>query len=43
LIKGSLVLAADDPAALARVYGALLLVEPLPGNAEIIRRNVELG
>ena len=31
LIKGSLVLAADDPAALARFYGALLNVEPLPG------------
>ena len=31
LIKGSLVLAADDPAALARFYGALLHVEPQPG------------
>jgi hypothetical protein len=31
LIKGSLVLAADDPAALARFYGALLHVEPLLG------------
>ena len=31
LIKGSLVLAADDPAALARFYGALLNVEPQPG------------
>ena len=30
-ITGSLVLAADDPAALARFYGALLHVEPLPG------------
>ena len=30
-ITGSLVLAADDPAALARFYGALLNVEPLPG------------
>ena len=30
-IAGSLVLAADDPAALARFYGALLNVEPQPG------------
>ena len=30
-ITGSLVLAADDPAALARFYGALLNVEPQPG------------
>jgi hypothetical protein len=30
-ITSSLVLAADDPAALARFYGALLNVEPLPG------------
>lgn len=30
-ITSSLVLAADDPAALARFYGALLHVEPLPG------------
>jgi hypothetical protein len=30
-ITGSLVLAADDPAALARFYGALLNVEPLHG------------
>jgi hypothetical protein len=30
-ITGSLVLAADDPAALARFYGALLPVEPQPG------------
>ena len=30
-ITGSLVLAADDPAALARFYGALLHVEQLPG------------
>jgi hypothetical protein len=30
-ITGSLVLAADDPIALARFYGALLQVEPLPG------------
>ena len=30
-ITGSLVLAADDPAALARFYGALLHVEPQPG------------
>jgi hypothetical protein len=30
-ITGSLVLAADDPAALAWFYGALLNVEPLPG------------
>jgi hypothetical protein len=28
---GSIVLAADDPAALARFYGALLNVEPQPG------------
>ena len=31
LIKGSLVLAADDPAALTLFYGALLKVEPQPG------------
>jgi hypothetical protein len=31
LIKGSLVLAAADPADLARFYGALLDVEPQPG------------
>ncbi|MEY4352168.1 MAG: hypothetical protein RLZZ609_409 [Cyanobacteriota bacterium] len=30
-ITGSLVLAADDPAALAQFYGALLHVEPQPG------------
>ncbi len=30
-ISGSLVLAADDPAALAQFYGALLQVEPQPG------------
>ena len=30
-ITGSLVLAADDPIALARFYGALLHVEPQPG------------
>lgn len=30
-ITSSLVLAADDPAALARFYGALLNVEPQPG------------
>jgi hypothetical protein len=30
-ITGSIVLAADDPAALARFYGALLEVEPQPG------------
>ena len=30
-ITGSHVLAADDPAALARFYGALLNVEPQPG------------
>lgn len=30
-ITGTIVLAADDPAALARFYGALLDVEPLPG------------
>jgi Glyoxalase-like domain len=30
-ITGSIVLAADDPAALARFYGALLNVEPQPG------------
>jgi hypothetical protein len=30
-ISGSLVLAADHPAALGRFYGALLNVEPLPG------------
>jgi hypothetical protein len=30
-ITGSLVLAANDPAALARFYGALLNVEPQPG------------
>ena len=30
-ITGSLVLAADEPAALARFYGALLNVEPQPG------------
>ncbi|MFM7087030.1 MAG: VOC family protein [Cyanobium sp.] len=29
--QASLVLAADDPAALARFYGALLQVEPQPG------------
>ena len=32
-LTGSLVLAADDPAALARFYGALLTVEPQPGLA----------
>lgn len=30
-MSGSIVLAADDPAALARFYGALLAVEPHPG------------
>jgi hypothetical protein len=30
-MRGSIVLAADDPAALARFYGALLDVEPEPG------------
>jgi len=30
-LTGSIVLAADDPAALARFYGALLEVEPQPG------------
>ena len=30
-ITSSLVLAADDPAALARFYGALLNAEPHPG------------
>lgn len=30
-MTGSLVLAADDPAALARFYGALLAQPPLPG------------
>ena len=30
-ITGSLVLAADDPAALVRFYGALLNVAPQPG------------
>jgi hypothetical protein len=30
-LTGSIVLAADDPAALARFYGALLGVEPQPG------------
>lgn len=30
-MTGSLVLAADDPAGLARFYGALLRVEPQPG------------
>ena len=30
-MMGSIVLAADDPAALARFYGALLEVEPQPG------------
>ena len=30
-MKGSIVLAADEPAALARFYGALLEVEPQPG------------
>ena len=30
-LGGSIVLAADDPAALARFYGALLEVEPQPG------------
>lgn len=30
-MSGSLVMAADDPAALARFYGALLAVEPQPG------------
>jgi Glyoxalase-like domain len=30
-MKGSIVLAADDPATLARFYGALLAVEPQPG------------
>jgi len=31
MTSGSLVLAADDPAGLARFYGALLAVEPQPG------------
>ena len=30
-MMGSIVLAADDPAALARFYGALLEVGPQPG------------
>lgn len=30
-MTASIVLAADDPAGLARFYGALLLQEPLPG------------
>jgi hypothetical protein len=30
-MTGSIVLAADDPAALARFYGGLLEVEPQPG------------
>jgi predicted enzyme related to lactoylglutathione lyase len=30
-VTSSIVLAADDPAALARFYGALLVVEPQPG------------
>ncbi|MEB3165949.1 MAG: VOC family protein [Cyanobacteriota bacterium] len=30
-ITGAIVLAADDPAALARFYGSLLVVEPQPG------------
>jgi len=30
-MTGAIVLAADDPAALGRFYGALLDVEPLPG------------
>ena len=30
-MKGSIVLAADDPASLARFYGALLNAEPQPG------------
>lgn len=30
-MRGSIVLAAEDPAALARFYGALLAVEPQPG------------
>jgi hypothetical protein len=30
-VSGSIVLAADDPAALAQFYGALLNVEPQPG------------
>ena len=30
-MTGSIVLAADDPAALARFYGALVHVEPQPG------------
>lgn len=30
-MSGSIVMAADDPAALARFYGALLAVEPQPG------------
>ncbi len=30
-LSGSLVLAADDPGALARFYGALLAVEPQIG------------
>ena len=30
-MSGSIVLAADDPAGLARFYGALLQVEPQPG------------
>jgi predicted enzyme related to lactoylglutathione lyase len=30
-MKGSIVLAADEPAALARFYGELLEVEPQPG------------
>ncbi|MFM7436030.1 MAG: hypothetical protein ACKO1Q_08675 [Vulcanococcus sp.] len=30
-MSGSIVLAADDPAALAHFYGALLELEPQPG------------
>lgn len=31
MVSGTLVLAADDPAGLARFYGAVLAVEPQPG------------
>jgi hypothetical protein len=31
MVSGTLVLAAEDPAALARFYGALLKTEPQPG------------
>ena len=36
-MMGSIVLAADDPAALARFYGALLEVGPQPGLSDLRR------